>query len=242
MKKPFIVFCAVLGVKAQDAHEWIKYTDAQLRGDSSEATITMTVQNPNYTRTLEIKSFVEGKSNALSEIISPAKEKGIRTLRLDNKMWNYFPKMKRKIAVSSSMLLSSWMGSDFTNDDILKASKMSEDYNHKFIADKTINGETYKVIENTVKENTKAMWPKIVTMMSKKDCLPRYYEYYDKEDNLKRTLKLDNLKTFDNHKFFTSWKMMPEGEKGKFTSLHYKDIKFNIKFPSDQFTQKKLTE
>src|SRR5690554_1572297 len=242
MKKPFIVFCAVLGVKAQDAHEWIKYTDSQLRGDSSEATITMTVQNPNYTRTLEIKSYVQGKSQALSEILSPAKEKGIRTLRLDNKMWNYFPKMKRKIAVSSSMLLSSWMGSDFTNDDILKASKMSEDYNHKFIEDKTVGGETYKVIENTVKENTKAMWPKILTLMSKKDCLPRYYEYYDKENNLKRTLKLDNLKVFDNHQFFTEWKMIRTVETEKYTSLTYKYSKFNVKLPSDKFTQKSLTE
>lgn len=241
MRKPFIVFCAVLGVKAQDAHEWIKYTDSQLRGDSSESTITMMVQNPNYTRTLEIKSYVEGKGSALSEIISPAKEKGIRTLRQDNKMWNYFPKMKRKIAVSSSMLLSSWMGSDFTNDDILKASKMSEDYNHEFLEDKTINGESYKVIKNTAKENTKAMWPKILTMMSKKDCLPRYYEYYDKEDKLRRTLELKNLKTFGDNKFFTDWKMKPIDD-NKFTTLTYKDIKFNVKFPSDKFTQKTLTE
>ncbi len=242
MKKPFLVFCAVLGVKAQDANEWIKYADNQMRGDRSESHITMTVQNPNYTRTLEIKSSVEGKNSALSEILSPAKEKGIRTLRLENKMWNYFPKMKRKIAVSSSMLLSSWMGSDFTNDDILKASKMSEDYSPKFLADKTINGESFKVIENNVKENTKAMWPKIVMMMSQKDCLPRYYEYYDKENTLKRTLELDKMKNFDGHQFLTEWKMIPAGEKNKFTTLKYNDVKFNVKFSNEQFSQKKLTE
>lgn len=242
MRRPFIVFCAVLGVKAGEADQWIKYADAQMRGEQSESTITMTVENPSYTRTLEIISSVEGKDRALSEILAPAKEKGIRTLRLENKMWNYFPKMKRKIAVSSSMLLSSWMGSDFTNDDILKASKMSEDYNHTFLNDKTIKGESYKVIENTVKENTKAMWPKILTLMSKKDCLPRYYEYYDKEGNLKRTLELSNLKTFDNHQFLTEWKMIPKDEEKKSTTLHYKNVKFNVKFDKDQFSQKKLTE
>lgn len=242
MKKPFIVFCAVLGVKAGDADQWIKYADAQMRGERSQSDITMTVENPNYTRTLEITSYNEGKDSALSEITSPAKEKGIRTLRIKNKMWNYFPKMKRKIAVSSSMLLSSWMGSDFTNDDILKASKMSEDYSHQFLEDKTIEGETYKVIENNVKENTKAMWPKILTMMSKNDCLPRYYEYYDKEGTLKRTLKLSSLKNFDNHQVLTEWKMTPVGEDKKSTLLRYKNVKFNVNFSEDQFSQKKLME
>src|SRR5690606_34644285 len=119
-----------------------------------------------WTRTLEIESDVEGKRQALSTIKSPPKEKGIRTLRIENNMWNYFPKLKRKVAVSSSMLLASWMGSDFTNDDILKASSMGEDYHHKFIADEKVGDETYKVIENEAKTTSKVMWPKIVTYAS----------------------------------------------------------------------------
>src|SRR5919112_991031 len=85
------------------------------------------------------KKFLR-KDFALSTINSPAKEKGIRTLRIGNNMWNYFPKLKKKVAVSSSMLLASWMGSDFTNDDILKASSMSEDYAHKFMPNQKLNG------------------------------------------------------------------------------------------------------
>src|SRR5690606_21093213 len=102
----------------------------QMRGDKSRSEMVMTIKTPNWTRTLEIESDVEGKNKALSTIKAPAKEKGIRTLRIEQNMWNYFPKLKRKVAVSSSMLLASWMGSDFTNDDILKASSMSDDYSH----------------------------------------------------------------------------------------------------------------
>ncbi len=231
------VFCVALGTGVNNPDEWMKYAEKEMRGDSSHAEMTMTIQTPNWTRTLEIESDVKGKKEALSTITSPAKEKGIRTLRLDNNMWNYFPKLKRKVAVSSSMLLASWMGSDFTNDDILKASSMNEDYDHKFAQD----DKEFKVIENTAKNNSKVMWPKIVAYASKKDCLPRMYKYYDKENTLKRVLSFDNIKTFDGHIVPTLWIMKPEDDATKSTTIVYRSLKFNTNFKSSHFSQKNLT-
>jgi outer membrane lipoprotein-sorting protein len=237
-----IVFCVALGVNANNADEWFKYVDKEMRGDRSHGEMTMTIQTPNWTRTLEIDSDVEGKNLALSTINSPAKEKGIRTLRIENNMWNYFPKLKRKVAVSSSMLLASWMGSDFTNDDVLKASSMSEDYNHKFLPNDKVNGVEYKVIENTAKSDAKVMWPKIITYASPKDCLPRIYRYFDKESKLRRTLNFDDIKTFDGHKVPAKWEIHPEDDPTKKTTIIYKDIKFNTSFKADHFSQKNLTD
>jgi len=237
-----IVFCVALGANANNADSWLKYVEQQMRGDRSKSEMTMTIQTPNWTRTLEIESDVEGKKLALSTINSPAKEKGIRTLRIENNMWNYFPKLKRKVAVSSSMLLASWMGSDFTNDDILKASSMAEDYNHEFSKDIKIQNEIYKIIVNTAKSDSKVMWPKIITYASKKDCLPRMYKYFDKEGKLKRTLLFSNIKKFDNHLVPTHWEMTPEEDKTKKTVVDYTSVKFNVKFPADHFSQKNLTD
>lgn len=237
-----LFFCAALGVNANNADEWWKYSDDQMRGDRSRGEMEMTIKTPNWSRTLEIQSDVSGKKEALSTILSPAKEKGIRTLRIENNMWNYFPKLKRKVAVSSSMLLASWMGSDFTNDDILKASSMSSDYTHSFLPDESVNGESMKVINNLAKSNSKVMWPRIVTLSSKEDCLPRVSRYYDKENNLKRVLTFSGVKTFDGHKMPTVWKMQPLDDKSKETTLIYKDVDFNIKFPADHFTQKNLIQ
>lgn len=237
-----IVLCVALGANVNNADEWLKYAEKEMRGDQSRSEMVMTIKTPNWTRTLEIESDVEGKKQALSTILSPPKEKGIRTLRIENNMWNYFPKLKRKVAVSSSMLLASWMGSDFTNDDVLKASSMSEDYDHKFAKDEKVGGVTYKAILNTAKSNSKVMWPKIITLADKKDCLPRYYRYYDKEDNLRRTLSFTDIKTFDGHKIPTHWEMVPEDDKSKKTTIDYKKVNFKIKFPGSHFSQKKLTE
>lgn len=237
-----IVLCVALGANVNNPDEWLKYAENQMRGDRSKSEMVMTIQTPNWTRTLEIESDVEGKKQALSTIKSPPKEKGIRTLRIENNMWNYFPKLKRKVAVSSSMLLASWMGSDFTNDDILKASSMSEDYHHKFGKDEKVNGEVLKAIENTAKTDSKVMWPKIVTYASKKDCLPRIYRYYDKQDKLRRTLTFSDIKTFDGKKVPTHWEMVPENDKNKKTVIDYKDIDFNVKFGANHFSQKNLTK
>lgn len=237
-----IVLCVALGANVNNADEWLKYAEKEMRGDRSHAEMIMTIKTPNWTRTLEIESDVEGKNLALSTIKAPAKERGIRTLRIDNNMWNYFPKLKRKVAVSSSMLLASWMGSDFTNDDILKASSMSEDYTHAFTKDEKIGNETYKVIDNRAKSNSKVMWPKIVTYASKTDCLPRVYRYYDKEGKLKRTLEFSAIKTFDGHKVPTHWEMTPEDDKTKKTIIDYKSVKFNVKFKSNHFSQSNLTD
>ena len=237
-----IVLCVALGANVNSADEWLNYAEKQMRGDRSKSQLTMTIKTPNWERVLEIESDVEGKKLALSTIKSPAKEKGIRTLRIENNMWNYFPKLKRKIAVSSSMLLASWMGSDFTNDDVLKASSMSADYNHTFLADEKINGEVLKAISNTSKDNAKVMWPKIVTYASKKDFLPRVYRYYDKEGTLKRSLTFSEIKDFQGHKIPTNWVMNPTDDPTKMTQIKYKDVNFNVKYKENYFSQKTLTD
>lgn len=236
------VFCLALGANANNADQWAKYAENQMRGDRSHSEIMMTIETPNWARTLEIESDVEGKKLALSTIKSPAKEKGIRTLRIENNMWNYFPKLKRKVAVSSSMLLASWMGSDFTNDDILKASSMAEDYHHQFLPNQKIAGKDYRVIENKGRSEAKVMWPKIVTYASPTDCLPRQYHYFDKENKLKRVLTLDEIKTFDGHKVPTKWQMQPQDDKKKKTTIIYKNIQFKTSFKAKHFTQQNLTD
>jgi hypothetical protein len=237
-----LFFCLAIGANANNADEWAKYAEKQMRGEKSHAEIEMTIKTPNWERTLEIESDVEGKKLALSTIKSPAKEKGIRTLRIENNMWNYFPKLKRKVAVSSSMLLASWMGSDFTNDDILKASSMVEDYGHKFLPNIKKDNEEYKVIENKAKSNSKVMWPKIITYASPTDCLPRQYSYYDKEDKLKRVLYFKEIKTFEDHKIPSYWIMQPLDDKNKKTTLRYRNIKFKPSFKPNHFTQQNLTD
>lgn len=238
-----VLFCvAVSGAPIKTADQWLTYIDAQMRGDQSRAEITMAIKAETWERTLQIRADVEGEDKALVFIDSPAKEKGIGTLRLTNNMWNWFPKLKRKIIVSPSMLLSSWMGSDFTNDDLLKASSMSKDYHHEFATKETVSGEEYQVIVNTAKSDAKVMWPKIVTLASQKDCLPRFHRYYDKQGTLKRVMALQDIRDYDGHKLPRIWEMTPQDGKGKKTVMTYEKMDFKVKFPANHFSLQKLTD
>lgn len=242
IKKEFFFCVAVGGAPVKTADQWLKYMDDQMRGDKSRAQLIMKITSPTWERELNINTDVQGKDEALTFITAPAKEKGIGTLRLGSRMWNYFPKIKKTVTVSPSMLLGSWMGSDFTNDDLLKASSMSEDYNHTFKSDEKVGTVAYKVIENTAKSDAKVIWPKIVTLADKKDCLPRFHRYYDKKGELIRTLALSKVKTFDGHKVPTFWEMTPHKEKGRKTVMEYKSLTFKVNFNKDHFSMKKLTD
>ncbi len=236
-------FCVLVGgTPVTSADHWLKYMEQQMRGDQSKAELTMQITTPTWERVLEIRTDVKGQDEALTFIDAPAKEKGIGTLRLGNNMWNYFPKLKRKVTVSPSMLLASWMGSDFTNDDLLKASSLDTDYLHSFLPDEKIGNTSYKVISNTAKSDSKVIWPKIITLADKKDCLPRFHRYYDKKDQLIRTLALTDVTTFDGHKVPKRWEMTPHDDKGRKTIMTYKKLAFKVSFDKDHFTMKNLTD
>lgn len=239
-------YCAAvasLGPKAiKDANEWTRYADDQMRGKSSEAKMVMNIETPQWKREMELHSKIQGRDKSIVFIQTPPKDKGIGTLRLEMKMWNYFPKLKRTVIVSPSMILSSWMGSDFTNDDLLKASSVIEDYHHKFLSDDKIDGETFKVIENLAKENAKVTWPKILSYVSSKDCLPREQRYYDQDGKLLRVMKLSEIKTMGGHLIPTLLEMKNESTKEQKTILRYVDAKYDISFDENEFTMKNLTK
>ena len=119
---------------------------------------------------------------------------------------------------------------------------MAEDYQHSFLPNQKKNATEYRVIENKAKSTAKVMWPKIITYASMKDCLPREYHYFDKENKLKRVLTMDDVKTFDGHKLPTHWEMKPVDDNKKKTTIIYNKMKFKTSFKSDHFTHKNLTD
>jgi hypothetical protein len=241
----FILQSALAGgcpSKSKKPDEWIQYADDQIRGNSSEGRFSLEIETPEWKRTLEIKAMVEGKDKSIVFIENPPKDKGTGTLRLESQMWNYFPKLKRTITISPSMLLSSWMGSDFSNDDLLKASSLSQDYSHKFLPDEKINGETYKVIENLSKDSAKVLWPRIVFYASAKDCLPRIQKYFDNTKSLVRTMTQSEIKTMDGHQLPTVWVMQSEEKKNQKTTLRYNSMDYDVKFENKTFTLQNLSK
>jgi outer membrane lipoprotein-sorting protein len=199
----------------------------------------MTIVSENWTRTLKMEVWSEGMDKTFIHITYPKKDADIATLRIENEMWNYFPKINKVMKVPPSMMMSSWMGSDFTNDDLVKESSMLRDYYHKLIQPK--NSEAgYYYIELQPKKNIPTVWGKIIIKARKEDYIPVREDYYDEKGVKMRVMYLKEIKTFDNKRIPSVIELIPLNKEGKKTVIRYKNLKFDRKLDGDVFTLRNL--
>ena len=126
-----LLFSALLF--SDEAHEIIKKLDDNMRGQNISIKLSMRVVSLGHERTMKMESYSQGTKKSFTKILFPPKDRGITFLSLDNQMWQYVPKIERIIKIPPSMMLQNWMGSDITNDDMVKQSSIVEDYNPKII-------------------------------------------------------------------------------------------------------------
>lgn len=222
------------------AKEIIKRVDDLLRGDSAHSVMEMTIVNPRWERTLKMESWEVGRKKTLVRILYPKKEEGVGSLKLDYQMWNYLPRVERVIKIPPSMMMSSWMGSDFTNDDLVKESSVVEDYTHELEGEVDLGGErAYKVVA-IPKENAPVVWGKLVFFVRVDDYVPLRQEYFSERQELVRYLDFRDIKQMGGRTLPTTWEMVPVDKKGKKTIIRLIDIEFNLPIDESVFTLRNL--
>src|SRR5690606_7193369 len=140
------------------AKEIIQKADERMRGNSNYAELSMEIIRPEWKRTMSMKSWAKGTEYALIYITAPAKDKGTVSLKIGNEMWNWLPSIERSIKVSPSMMMQSWMGSDFTNDDLIRQSSVVEDYDHRLLGEEKAGGADCYKVELTPKPEAPVVW------------------------------------------------------------------------------------
>ena len=228
----FIFLC--LGINAQDATEIIKKADEKMQGKSNSAEMTMTIQRPDWQREVKIKSWAKGQELSLILITAPARDKGAAFLKRDKELWNWQPRIDRVIKLPPSMMMQSWMGSDFTNDDLVKQSSIVTDYHHQLLGDTLIdNYECYKIIL-VPKDDAPVVWGKIDAYITKDDLLQKLIKYYDEDGYLINTMVLKDIRDIGGRVIPTRLEMIPADEVEQKTVIRYIHIAFDIDIP-DQF-------
>ena len=218
-----LLLCLPLVVNGSEdqAKSIINEMEKLYRGNSSEVSLTMQVETPQYSRALEIFGQTLGKERAIFRIISPKKDKGITTLRRDKEMWNFFPKINKVIKVPPSMMMGSWMGSDFTNDDLVQETKLVEEYDLELI----IDSETFLIIL-TPKEETISLWGQIDYLIQKDPLLPLKQSFFDDYGKKVRELVYKDPKLFGERLLPSAMEMVPLKKPGHITKLFYNQIEF----------------
>ena len=212
------------------------------RSNTSHGILTLAVTTTNWQRTLTLEQWSKGKNKHLIKVLKPKKEKDLATLRVDTNVWNYMPKVKKVIKIPSSMMSSSWMGSHFSNDDLVKQSRMVKDYDFSISFEGIRDGIDIVEITCFPKMNAAVVWGKVEVIVYKEDFIPLRLIYYDEDLNLSRKLEFSNIQIIDNKKIPLKMQMVPENEPGESTTIQWKEIKFDLTISDDFFSLRKLQE
>lgn len=218
----------------------IKKVEQLMRGDSAHCVMEMTIVNPRWKRTLRMESWEKGRQKFLVRILSPKKEEGVGSLKMGYQMWNYLPRVERVIKIPPSMMMSSWMGSDFTNDDLVKESSIIEDYTHTLLGIVDLDGERVYKIDAIPKPDAPVVWGKITFFVRVEGFIPLRQEYYSESGELVRYMALGDVKEMGGRMLPAYQEMVPLDKKGKKTVIRLIDIEFDIPLNEDIFTLRTL--
>jgi outer membrane lipoprotein-sorting protein len=244
---PFLILIGLSGyyssLAAQEmsATEVVKKADEKFNGEKSGiSTMVMTIVRPSWERTVEFKSWTMGRGNSLTLITAPAKDLGQTFLKRGQEMWNWNPSINRLIKLPPSMMSQGWMGSDYTNDDILKESSAVNDYSHEIVAEEIIGDRLCYKIRMVAKENASVVWGHQFRWIDKKDLLVLKTELYDEDGYLVRTELGSEIKLMDGRYIPTLLELIPSDEKGNKTIVMIKDIRFNVPIEESFFSQQNM--
>jgi outer membrane lipoprotein-sorting protein len=222
------------------ASEIVQKSDELIRGKTNTSIVNMEIIRPTWKRTIGIKSWGRGQDYSMTYITAPEQDKGQVFLKLKTDMWNYIPAIGRMIKIPASMMSQGWMGSDYTNDDILKQSSIVVDYNHKLIDEETVNGYKSYKIEMTPKEDAAVVWGKIIMWIIEDNFIQIKAEFYDEDNDLVKSEFGYDFKNMGGRLIPTRIEIVPANEEGKKTVLYIKEMKFNIDLPATFFSQQNM--
>ena len=234
-------FSNALMSQALTATEIVRKADEKFNGEkSSYSLMLMTIIRPAWQRTIEIKNWSLGRDFALALITAPAKEAGQTFLKRSSEMWSWNPSISRLIKLPPSMMSQGWMGSDYTNDDILRESSIVNDYTHEITGEEEIGGRLCYKIKMTAKENASIIWGKQIRWIDKKDFLVLKAELYDEDGYLVRTETGSEIKIMDGRTVTSKIELVPAEEPENKTLLEIREIKFNIPVEESFFSQQNM--
>lgn len=213
---------------AQSAREIIDKADQKMRGTTSAITeMTITTVRPKWTREMTIKSWSKGEKLSLSVVRAPAKDRGTSFLKRDKEIWNWMPSIERSIKLPPSMMMQSWMGTDFTNDDLVRESSTLNDYTQKITGDSTIQGRKCWKIQLDPKPTAPVVWGRIVLFIDRTDYIQLRSEMYDEDGTLVNILNSSEIKEMGGKKLATRMEMIPVDKPGNKTMMQITAIEFD---------------
>ena len=236
-----IVFLFMAFSQQESAYDIVKKSEDNAKGISNYTELEINTVRPTWNRKMVAKSWSMGNKYSMILIDAPARDKGTVFLKSDKEIWNYVPSIERNVKLPPSMMMQSWMGTDFNNDDLVNESSLSRDYTHKLIGEETIRDHLCYIIEFTPKPDAAVVWGKIIGHISKDHYLQIKSEFYDEYDELVQVFEGFDIQEFDGRTLPARIKVTPMDKEGHYTEMINRKIDFDIEIDEAFFTTQNMS-
>ena len=225
-----------------DINDLLAKVDDLWRGSTSYSVMEMAVVTEHWQRTMKMRGWSIGSDKTLVRILEPAKDRDMATLMVNDNIWNYLPRLNKITKIPSSMMMGSWMGSHFTNDDLVKQSRYAEDYTARITNRGEHNGKPYIVVVLEPKEDAAVVWGKIKMTVQTEPLVPYSLVYYDEDGEKVRTMTFSEIKRIGERSVPMVMKVLPADKPRESTTVRYHELKFNIEVDEKIFSIQSLTQ
>jgi len=236
----FFIHQSVISQEQITAMQIVQKADEKVRGKTNHSILEMQIIRPTWNRTISMKSWSNGLDYTMTFITAPAKDKGQVFMKRETEMWNWMPSIGRMIKIPASMMSQGWMGSDYTNDDILKESSIVRDYIHSIDQEETIEGFACYKIQMIPKEEAAVIWAKVYKWITKDEFIQIKSEYYDEDDDLVKSDFGYDFKKMDGRLIPSRIEIVPADGEGKKTVILLKEVQFDVELPITYFSQQNM--
>ena len=221
-----------------DVQSLLRRFDEMYQSTGTTARLEIEITRPGKKRTLRMRTWGQGPDKALIVIDAPSRDAGTATLKVDRNLWNYLPKISRTIRVPASLMLGSWMGSDLTNDDLVRESSYADDY------DAVLVGPSDEppgwIVDLKARPDVPGLWERVEVVFSRVERVPVLARYFDRKGRLSRTMRLGEIKAIAGKYVAMRITVEPEREEGKRTVLRYLNVEFDIELDESLFSLAQL--
>lgn len=241
MRNIFLAVLALLSLQFSfgqevDLKQIVSKAENRLRGKSSISTMKITTVRPKYSREMTVKSWTKNDDYALTYIASPARDKGTTYLKREREIWYYIPSIERNIKMPPSMMNQSWMGTDLSNDDLVKKTSMENDFDHEFIGSEIINDIDCFHISLIPHDDAEVIWGKIEIWVDKEHYNIIKQHSFDEDLELVNTIIGSEVKEMDGEIIPTKMEFLPADKPKQKTVMEYITLDFNVDIPEHYFT------
>ena len=236
---PFVASAAPITAEPGEIEALLDATDDLNRGRSSHSVFKMTVKTDRYTREMKIEAWSQGTERSLLRVLAPRRDAGVATLKVGENAWNYLPKVDRTLKLSASAMGGAWMGSHFTNDDLVRGSRMREDYTWALMRRPSADGSGVYHIDLIPKPDAPIVWGK-VSLIIDAERRPQKINYWNERGVLMRTMSFHDYKEIEGQEVPMRMRITPTREAGAFTEINYETLELNVSLSPRLFSLQSL--